>query len=84
MIALHEDARFVLIPVDLHFEPETSGAGRAGGSGAVGRAVLRVAVLDPRFAEAKWVGEVKGDAAPTAAQALSSVASRVADLFVAP
>jgi hypothetical protein len=78
MIALHEDTRFVLIPVDLHFEP-------AGGAGSiVGRAVLRVAVLDPRFAEAKWVGELKGGAAATAPQALSSVAARFADLFVAP
>jgi hypothetical protein len=77
MIALHEDTRFVLVPVQLHFDGGE-------GSGKVGKAVLRVALLDPRFAEAKWVGDVKGDAVATAALALSSVASRLADLFVAP
>ena len=74
MIALQEDARFVLLPADLRFERQ----------GTAGRAVLRVVLLDPRFAEAKWVGDVKGDAAGTAGQALSSLATRVADLFVAP
>lgn len=77
MIALQEDARFVLLPVDLRFE-------RAGPTRGQGRAVLRVALLDPRFAEARWIGDVTGDAAPTAPLALSSVASRLADLFVAP
>ena len=74
MIALHEDARFVLLPADLRFERD----------GRAGRAVLRVALLDPRFAEARWVGDVRGDAANGGAQALSTLATRVADLFVAP
>lgn len=74
MIALHEDARFVLIPVDLRFERVGSG----------GRALLRLTLLDPRFAEAKWVGDVTGLAAQTPALALGSVADRVADLFVEP
>jgi hypothetical protein len=78
MIALHEDARFVLIPVEVSFEPD-HGAGAGGG-----KALLRVAVLDPRFAEAKWVGDVKGDAASTPTLALSSAATRLVDLFVAP
>jgi hypothetical protein len=77
MIALHEDARFVLLPADLRFE-------RDGRAGRAGRAVLRVALLDPRFAEARWVGDVRGDAADGGAQALSTLAMRVADLFVAP
>jgi hypothetical protein len=74
MIALHEDTRFVLLPVELRFERQ----------GAAGRAVLRLALLDPRSAEAKWIGEVKGDAAGTAALAMASLATRFADLFVAP
>jgi len=78
MIALHEDARFVMIPVEVSFEPD-----HAAGVGA-GRALLRIAVLDPRFAEAKWVGDVKGDAASTPTLALSSAATRLVDLFVAP
>ena len=74
MIALHEDTRFVLLPIELRFEPVGSAA----------RGVLKVALLDPRYAQARWVGDVKGDAAATAPQALASVAGRVADLFVAP
>jgi len=74
MIALHEDARFVLLPADLHFERD----------GAGGRAVVRLVLLDPRFAEARWVGDVSGVSAQTPVLALSSAADRVADLFIAP
>lgn len=74
MIALQDDARYVVLPADLHFE-------RAGGAQ---RAVLRVALLDPRTAEARWVADVKSAPAASAAAALASVATRLADLFVAP
>ena len=74
MIALEADARFVLLPVELRFDQD----------GARMRGVLRLVFLDPRAAEAKWVGEVKGDLAADPARALSSVADRIADLFVAP
>jgi hypothetical protein len=74
MIALHEDTRFVLLPVELRFERQ----------GTAGRAVLRLALLDPRSAEAKWIGDVKGDTAGTAELAMASLATRFADLFVAP
>jgi len=75
MIALHEDARFVLMPIELRFEPEDRFAARA---------VLKAALLDPRFAQAVWVGDVKGDPARTGAQAVTSAASRLIDLFIAP
>ena len=74
MIALHEDARYVLVPVDLHFEREGTG----------GRAVVRLVLLDPRFAESRWVGDVSGVSAQTPVLALGSVADRLADLFIAP
>jgi hypothetical protein len=74
MIALHEDARLVLVPVELRFEP----------AGAAARGVLKLALLDPRYAHAIWVGTAVGDAAATPALALASVATRVADLFIAP
>lgn len=74
MIALHEDARLVLVPVELRFTR----------AAAAGQGVLRVALLDPRFAEARWVGEVTGDTASVPARALASVAARLADLFLAP
>lgn len=74
MIALHEDTRYVLVPVELRFEP----------AGAAARGVLKVALVDPRFAHANWVGTVEGAAAATPALALASVAGKVADLFIAP
>lgn len=74
MIALHEDARLVLVPVELRFEP----------AGAAARGVLKLALLDPRFAHAVWVGTAEGEPAATPAQAVASVATRVADLFLAP
>ena len=74
MIALQEDTRYVVLPMDLRFDRE--GAGQ--------RAILRIALLDPRTAEAKYVADVKSDVAASAAAALASVAGRIADLFVAP
>jgi hypothetical protein len=77
MIALHGDTRYVLLPVDLRFERDSAGTTSQ-------RAVLRTVLLDPRFAEARWVGDVKGDTSSLPALALASVAARLADLFVAP
>ena len=74
MIALHGDTRYVLLPVELRFERADRG----------GRAILRVALLDPRFAEARWVGELRGDTTSVPAQALADVGNRLADLFIAP
>jgi hypothetical protein len=76
MIALHEDARLVLVPVELRFE-------REGGSTAA-RAVLRTVIVDPRYAEARFVSEIRGDTSSIPARAIATVAARLADLFVAP
>ena len=77
MIALQEDARYVILPVELRFD-------REGAAGSGQRAVIRVALLDPRAADAKFVADVKGDVATAASAALTSVAGRLADLFAAP
>ena len=72
MIALHSDARFVLVPIDLRLHQ-------------AGRTSLRLALLDPRKAESLWVGQVMSDS--TGAQSRESVAQvarRVADLFATP
>ena len=74
MIALQEEARLVLVPVELRFEP----------AGGAARGVLKLALLDPRFAHAVWVGTVEGDPSATPALAAASVAAKVADLFLAP
>lgn len=75
MVALEADVRFVFVPVALSFE-------RADATHM--RGVLRLALLDARAAEVRWLGDVRGDAAASAAAAFASVAQRVADLFVAP
>jgi hypothetical protein len=74
MIALHEDTRVVLVPVEVRFERVAS----------AGRAILRVALLDARLTEARWVADVQGDTTSAPARALESVAARLADLFLAP
>lgn len=76
MIALYEDVRYVLLPVDVRFERQPGVAG--------GRAVLRLVLLDPRFAESKWVGDVQSEPVPSPDAALAGVAERLADLFAAP
>lgn len=73
MIALHETVRMVLIPVELRFERD----------GKAGRAVLRAVLLDARAAEARWVGDIRGDTSSVPRRALDSVAGRFADLFFA-
>jgi len=77
MVAL-DDGRFVIAPVELRFEhalPSTTAV----------RAVLRVALLDARLAEARWVGEVSSDTASTFSPAMTaSLAEHLADLFAAP
>lgn len=81
MIALHDDARFVLLPIELRFERDVPAAG---GSGVTQRAVLRAAVVDARTTEARWVGEVRGDPAADAPTAMRTAAERMANLFVSP
>jgi|SRR5438093_5710785 len=76
MIALHENARLVLAPVELRIERITS-------STSAGRATLRLALLDPRFSEARWVGEVKSDTASAFTPAMTAtLAQRLVDLVL--
>lgn len=75
MIALHENARLVLAPVELRLERVAAGATAA-------RATLRLALLDPRFSEARWVGEIRGDTASSFTPELtSSLARKLVDLI---
>ena len=74
MIALHENARAVLLPIELRFDRD--------GPANAARATLKLAVVDPRFSEAKWVGTVRGDTASTDVHVLTrSVARGLADLI---
>jgi hypothetical protein len=71
MIAFHDDARLVLLPVEFRYDGT--------------RAILRAALLDARTTEARWVGEIRSDPAPSSgAFAMTQVANRLIDLFAAP
>ena len=76
MVAL-SDGRYVLAPVELRFERV--------GSGSAGRGVLRLALLDARSSEVRWLGEAVGDTASAYSPAITaSVAAKLADMIVAP
>src|SRR3954467_6245190 len=77
MIALHENARAVLLPIELRFErADASSAGAA-------RATLRLALVDPRFSEARWVGAVNSDTTSADPRVLTRALARgVAELIV--
>jgi hypothetical protein len=74
MIAL-QDARLVLIPVDMTIDRISAG---------IGRAVVRVVLVDPRSSVVRWIGQVTGPDSPAFTPEISaSIAARFADLFVA-
>ena len=74
MIALH-DARLVLIPVDLTIDRVGPG---------LGRPVVHVVLVDPRSSVVRWIGKVTGTDSPAfTPEIAASIASRLADLFVA-
>jgi hypothetical protein len=71
LVALHEDARLILAPVELRLEPVGTG----------GRGVLRLVLVDPRLSVAKWIGEVASDPAPEFGPVISaSIAAKLASL----
>jgi hypothetical protein len=74
LIALHEDARLVLAPVELRFEPAGTG----------GRGVLRLVLIDPRMSVPRWIGEVASDPASAYGPVISAtIASKLANLVTA-
>jgi len=73
MVALHDEARLVLAPVELRFE-------RAGAN--AGRAALRLVLVDARANDVRWIGQVVSDSASAYSPALlKSVAAKFGDLF---
>jgi hypothetical protein len=79
LVALHQDVRLVLAPVELRFE-------KAGGTAdlTTGRGVLRVVLLDSRLSSVFWSGEVSSDTASAFGPAIAAtIASRLASA-VAP
>ncbi|MDB4887930.1 MAG: hypothetical protein JWN79_3368 [Gemmatimonadetes bacterium] len=78
MVALQENARAVLLPVELRFERDSTPG--------QGVAVLRLALLDGRLGEVRWIGDVRSDPRPTFSREvlLTSIAAHLADLIAAP
>ena len=77
MIALQDGARLVLLPLDLSFWPVPGAPNDA-------RARLKVALVDPRFSEAVWVGVVTSDTASADPRVLASaIAAHLVDLVAA-
>jgi hypothetical protein len=75
MVALHDDVRLVLAPVELRLE-------KAGGS--AGRGVLRLVLMDARTSNVRWIGQVAGDTASAFGPVVTaSLAARFANV-VAP
>ena len=75
MVALH-DARAVLMPLELRFERDKSGQGIA---------ILRLALIDGRLGEVRWIDDVRSDPSPAFSPALrASLARHLADLITNP
>jgi hypothetical protein len=76
MIALQESARGVLIPVELWFDRTPDGQGVA---------VLRLALVDGRTTEIRWIDDVRGTPQASFSRDLvTSLVAHTADLFAAP
>jgi hypothetical protein len=68
LIALHDDVRMVMAPVELKMESTTGG----------GHAVLRLVLVDARASSVRWIGEVTSDAAPAFGPAITAdIASKL-------
>ena len=75
LIALRDDVRYALIPVEVRFEPAEGG----------GRALLHLVLVDVRRAEFAWAMDVASESTAGLSPALAaSLGSRVADLIAAP
>ena len=74
VVALH-DARYALVPVELHVD-----SGKDGGHLGV-----RLLMVDARLSSPIWQADLIGDSAPAyTAKLLQQLATRVAELIVAP
>lgn len=75
LVALDEDARLILAPVELRFEKAAGG----------GRGVLRLVLIDPRFSTVNWIGEIAGDTLPAFGPAITAgIAAKLANVVAAP
>lgn len=77
MVALRDNARFVLAPVDLRITP--------GPVAGAGQGTMRLVLIDARTSEIRWIGAVRSDPMPAYGPAfMASLGAHVADLVAAP
>jgi hypothetical protein len=70
LVALHQDVRLVLAPVELRFEKEGPSAGRG---------VLRVVLVDARLSSVFWTSEIASDTTSAFSPAIAaSIAAKLA------
>jgi len=75
LVALHDDTRLVLVPVELKLEPVPA----AVSGQPAARGVLRVVLLDARLSNVRWIGDITSDPAPVFGAAITaSVAAKLA------
>jgi hypothetical protein len=69
IVALHDDARLVLAPVDLRLESAAAGFGHG---------VLRLVLVDARASAVRWIGEITSDPVPAFSPSITaSIASKL-------
>jgi hypothetical protein len=74
IVALHEDARLVLAPVELRLEAADAGTGRG---------ALRLVLIDARASSVVWVGEIKSDPAAEFGPGITaSIASKLSAVVI--
>jgi hypothetical protein len=79
IVALHDDTRMVLAPVELRIE-----ATGTGGGGGAGRGVLRLVLVDARASSVRWIGEVAGDPAPAFGPSITATVAAKLSAVIAP
>ncbi len=75
IVALHDDTRLVLAPIELRLEA-------AKGEAGAGRGVLRLVLVDARVSSVRWIGEVSSDPASAfGPQITASIASKLSAII---
>lgn len=72
LVALHDDVRMVLAPVDLRLEKTGPGTGRG---------ILRLVLVDARLSNIVWIGEISSDTVSAFGPAITaSIAAKLANV----
>jgi len=78
IVALHDDTRLVLAPVELRVEP-TKGIDTG-----TGRGVLKLVLVDARTSSVLWIGEIASDPVPAFGPSITSRIASKLSAVIAP